>query len=167
MAKSAVARLMYEMGLTYSNGSTISPTSLLKNTRFDSKTEFANGNGSQQINRVYSAQHTITQASGTLDLDLQAVVDVFGDVVGFTKILAVYLRSTGTAGFKIGGAGSNGWAAPFNANTSYVYGPATQFMAENKASGWAVSAGSRLLRITHGGLSADNLVLEMILLGSV
>src|SRR5262245_34742915 len=103
--------------------------SLPINTDNDSKLQYGQTNPqSGQVATIPTKCHTsrrvITNSSPTLDIDLQALTDIYNNVLNFTKIYVIYIKNrdaSGGSGVKVGGAGTGAWTAPFDGvNTSKI-----------------------------------------------
>lgn len=108
--------------------------------------------------KFYLATRTITIASSTLDIDLTQLVDVFGNVLNFSKIYRFYARNNDAAG----GSGvilkpspSNGWTGIFNgSSTGQILLPAGgDCVLSAPYSGYNVTAGSKSLRLQNDAAS--------------
>lgn len=143
------------------------------NTGSDSKTSYANGTGSQQVNRVWADRRTLTAASGTDDINLSALADpVTGQTFDFDKIRFIYIKNqepSGGANLLVGGSGSNAWTGPFNGSTTLKLkiGPKDEWCQTNKLTGFNVPTSGSTLRITHDGSSSGALDYDIIVGGSI
>lgn len=115
---------------------------------------FTHGTGNGQANELFSDIRTLA-ASGTENIDLAGtLIGHFGETLTFTKIKAiVILADTGnTNDVVVGGAASNGFAAPFGDPSDTLKVPAGGgiTLVAPKA-GWTVTAGTGdLLKIANG-----------------
>lgn len=80
-------------------------------------------------------------ASGTESLDLAGgLTNVFGSVITFAEVTALYFYNTGTTAMTIGNAATNAWVGPFGAATHTLTIPAGEMLTLTNADGWAVIA---------------------------
>ena len=108
--------------------------------------------------KFYLATRTITIASSILDIDLTLLADVFGNVLGFTKIYRLVAHNndaTGGSGVLIGGAASNAWSAPFNGSTTAktTLPAGGDWVISAPYAGYNVTAGSKVLRLMNDAAS--------------
>ena len=136
---------------------------------------FTQGSGADQLEVLYRAQHTLTLATTTVDLDLAGVLaDVFGDTINFTAIKMIWIHNTAVTGgeeIRFGGAVSNPWQAPFAGSAApttakFEVGPRGILIACNPEDGYAVVPGSSdVLRLTHAGAVGD-IDVNVVLMGN-
>lgn len=131
------------------------------------------GTDDAETRRVYSAQRTVTAASGTDDIDLTALEDGFGDAISFTTVYQVYVQNVDTDSgddLLVGGAGAanDAWNAPFNGDddAQVLLGPEGKWFIDNPADGWAVEAGSKVLRVEHSGGTGGSRTYNIVIVGT-
>lgn len=139
--------------------------SVPQNVNLASMSKMAYGASSNTANQTtivptkfYLATRTITIASSTLDIDLTLLVDIFGNVLNFTKIYSFYARNNDVSGgsgviFKPGV--TNGWTGIFNGiSTAQILLPAGgDFKLSSPYTGYNVNAGSKVLRLQNDAAS--------------
>ena len=108
--------------------------------------------------KFYLSTRTITIASSILDIDLQALVDIFGNTLNFSSIYSFYARNndaTGGSGVIIKPGASNGWTGIFNGSTSgQILLPAGgDCKLSAPYAGFNVTAGSKTLRLQNDAAS--------------
>jgi hypothetical protein len=133
----------------------------------------ANGLASEQVNQIYVAERTLTQATGLDDLDLSgALTNWRGDTISFQEIKYILVYNTSAtegADLTIGGTPSAPWSGPFLASSPSE--------AIAKAGGWwdvgapftgfTVTAGSGdKLRIQHPGTAVGDISYIIVILGT-
>lgn len=123
--------------------------------------------------RVYRAQRTVTASSGTDDLDLQDLTDPAGQPFAFAlveEILVLNKETESGDAILVGGAGgvNDAWNAPWDGDddAKSPVGPGGSWHLQNKTDPLAVTAGSRVLRITHDGGTAT-LTYQIAILGTI
>lgn len=139
----------------------------------DSQLGYDNGNGSQQVNVFGENRYTVTPSSGTLDVDLLAILDPFGVACAFTKIRLLYVKNRMASGggqLLIGGAAANPWTAPFSGSGApttarATCNPGAKWTAEDPFTGLAVTSTSKVLRFTHNGGSSGSIVFDLLAVG--
>jgi hypothetical protein len=117
------------------------------------KIALADGSGANQAAKVFSDSRNLA-ASANESLDLAGgLTDAFGSTLTFltVKALIVVARATNTNDVLVGGAGSNAFVGPFNANTSTIaVRPGGVVLFAAPATGWTVTASTGdLLRIAN------------------
>lgn len=122
----------------------------------------ANSNTANQTTttptKFYMNNHPITIASNTLDLDLSALTDIFGNILNFNKVYNIILKNndaSGGSGIIAKPGPSNGWTALWNGSASgQSIIPAGGELAQRAPySGFTVSTGSRVLRLQNDAAS--------------
>ena len=172
MALTLTATTYTNIGYAATSGDTLATAQETKNTKSSSEQAFTSGTGANAINQYYRERHTITAASGTLDLDLSTLTNRLNSTAGFSEVKEIYIQSVNTAdggtGFKVGGAGSNAWTGPFAASTTtqFTTGPNGKWSAGNPIDGWPVSGTNKLLRIEHDGASSEDLEVDVFIIGN-
>lgn len=116
---------------------------------------FTDGNGANQISRVWTANRTIA-ASGNDDIDLNGVlVDGIGQTLSLLRVRALVIRAAAanTNNLVVGPAPANGFVTPWGAAThsNTVRPGGLLLLVAPDATGFAVTAATAdLLRITNG-----------------
>lgn len=108
-----------------------------------------------QADLVFADERTLA-ASATENLDLAGTLqNAFGQTITFARVKAIIITAPAAnpGDILVGGAGSNAFLGPLNANTSSVAirpGGVALF-ACNDITGWPVTAGTGdLLKVTNG-----------------
>lgn len=141
----------------------------------DVSISWANGQAVNQAEKIWHDQRTLVDdASDDLELTHAGVetdlLDAFGDEVVFTSIKAIYIYNnpgSGSASLIVGGAAVNEWLGFLTgAGDKITIGPGGHLYATNpSAAGWTVAAGARLL-LTHDGAGTEDLIYDIMLLGT-
>lgn len=120
----------------------------------------ANGANATTIvpTKFYLATRTITISSSTLDIDLTLLVDIFGNVLNFTKVYRFYARNNdafGGSGVILKPSPSNGWTGPFNGSSTgqNLIGAGGDLVWSSPYTGYNVTAGSKSLRLQNDAAS--------------
>lgn len=129
-----VSKIVFGQTANTANASTVTPTKFYLNT------------------------HSITIASSTLDIDLSALTDIFGNVLNFNKVYAIWIKNndaSGGSGIIAKPGPSNGWTALWNGvSTGQQYIPAGgDFKQTAPYVGFNVTTGSRVLRLQNDAAS--------------
>lgn len=108
--------------------------------------------------KYYQNQHTITIASSVYTLDLTQLVDVFGNVLNFSKIYRIIVHNNdvvGGSGLIIKPGVSNGFTGPWNGSSSGQNDiPAGgDFVQSNPYVGWTVNGGVKNLTFQNDAAS--------------
>lgn len=160
---SAKIRVLLQATLEDTKGLATVPANLNRADLID----FASGVGLNQANRIYTAAVNIA-AAGTLELDLAGVLtDVFGAVITFARIKAIYVQAAvaNVNNVVVGGAAATPFIGPFADATDKIHarpGGMILLVAPD-ATGWPVGAGASdklLFENSGGGTAVDfNLVI--------
>lgn len=130
----------------------------------------SDGSGADQANRLFHDTRTLTDAASE-DLDLSGVLlDAFGTVLAFTRVIALLVRNKGAASsLLIGGAVANGFLTPFGDATDKIRLRPLGFLvlSGQDATAYAVTPGTGdLLKFEHGGEDPADLDYDVMILGS-
>jgi hypothetical protein len=122
--------------------------------------QIANGANTSIVvpTKFYLATRTITISSSTLDIDLTLLVDIFGNVLNFSKIYRMVLHNndaSGGSGVIIKPGASNGWVGPWNGSSSgqNLLDAGGDFVISSPYKGINVNAGSKILRLQNDAAS--------------
>lgn len=149
-------------------------TTISDSSRLQFASEFSNGSGDDEADRIWHDQRTLATAA-TEDLNLtDLTTTIFADTVtiGLATVRALLIVNTAsTAGedLLIGGAGAGGnaWAAAMNGDQDarLVVPADSMLMLVNKKNDWPVTNGSAdQLRIENGG--AGDITYQIVIAGS-
>lgn len=131
---------------------------------------FTSGDGENEYDNLYRARITVSSATPDTLLDLQSLVNPFGDTWAATNIKVAYVRNLSTTTgdkVQIGAAASNPWVAPFDGDTGAAdtIGPNGSWLRSEPIDGFAVSAGSKVVKFTWDGVSPE-IDLDIFFFGS-
>lgn len=121
--------------------------------------------------KYHESRHTVTISSGTLDIDLTQLTDVFGTVLNFAHIYAILIHNndvSGGSGLKVGGAGTNAWSGPFDGSTTAkdTVHSGGDWWRTSPYIGFNVNSGSKILRITNDASSpSGNVSFDLLIWG--
>ncbi len=130
--------------------------------------KFSDGTGADQAQAIFTDTRTIT-ASSSETLDLSALTDAFGNSINMinVKTFMVAPHSDNTNNVIVGGAGSNPFAAPFNAGTDTISVQPGGMLAlsSNTADGYPVSTGVNLKMANSS--SGTSVTYDIIIIGDL
>ncbi len=130
------------------------------------------GTGEQQADLLWHAQYVLAAGAGQ-QLDLTALSrSALGasGTVQFARVKLILVRNLAETSGQVLHAGpggtSGGWHTPFagEANARVVIGPQGHWMQAAPVDGWAVSAGSKMLKLQNVGSS--ELTCQVVLAGT-
>ena len=147
-------------------------STVVDDTIYREKQEFADGTSDEQVNRMFRDRVTLSPASPTADYDLAGVlVDVFGQTLTFTKIRVIAVVNKGEpntghtawtpvtgTNVVVGDAASNPFSTLFDddADGKIKIPSGGMFAITAPYDGWAVTAGTGdILRLALESASAD------------
>lgn len=138
-----------------------------QNLKVKASYALATGTTAGKADLVFADTRTLS-ASSSEELDLAGFLeDAFGATLTFVKVVAIYVKAAAgnTNNVVVGGAASNGFAAPFGDATDTVkVGPGGVFLLANDA-GYAVTASTGdLLKIANGG-SGSSVTYDIVIVG--
>lgn len=132
--------------------------------------QFGDGNGANQINRVWADTRTIA-ASANEDIDLAGtLVDAIGQTVTLARVRALIIRAAAanTNNLIVGGAASNGFATWVGSatNTVIVRPGGMLVLVAPDATAYAVTAATGdLLRVANSA-GGTSVTYDIVVLGS-
>lgn len=142
------------IGLTASQSLALDLGTAGFNPSMNSAFSFADGSGANQANQIFTDQRTLA-GSTSEELDLSGgLTDVYANVIAFTKIKAIYIKSAATNGgdLDVGGSATNGfndWVGAVGDLITIKPGGAFVIVAPD-AAGFAVTAATAdLLKIAN------------------
>lgn len=153
--------------ITGAYGATRDLANVVQNLKVNTSYALATGTTTGKADLVFTDTRTLT-ASSTENLDLAGgLTDVFGATLTFVEVVAIYVKAAaGNANnVVVGGAASNGFAAPFGDATDTVkVAPGGVCLLTNDA-GFAVTAGTGdILKIANGG-SGTSVTYDIVIVG--
>lgn len=170
MVKTLTATLECKLNWQYLNDENISVPSDKDQNR--NKSEMASGSGASQLEIMFRDRVTVTPSTPNHDIDLAGVIeDVFGDVLTYTEVLAVLINNLNTASgdfLLVGAAAVFPWTAPFDgsATAKILCGTSSPLVFADVIDGLAVVPGSSdVLRIAHNGVSVNDIVADIVIVG--
>lgn len=131
--------------------------------QYQLKPQFTAGTGSSQISNLYHTRLAVSSATPGVTLDLTALVNPFGDTwvaTNIKELLIVNLSTVSGDKISVGGAAANQWTAPFAdsgapTTAKVTIGPDGWWHLVNYIDGFAVSGGSKNLKILWEGVSPE------------
>lgn len=123
------------------------------------------GTGNGQCNLLWGKTITLT-GSSPQTLDLRSLTGPFGQVVTFSRVKVLYVRSqstTYTHTVTVGNASTNIWSAPWSSTTvtETTYG-SSPMIKTNLGAGWTADATNRNLKLDPG---ANTQTVEVFVVG--
>lgn len=125
----------------------------------------ADGTGTDKGDKQWHDQRTVA-ASTNDDIELDAVVDAFGDALAVAKVKMLFIKNNSTTQtLTVGAAATNPWQGPFGATNDTIAVPPSGCLVLFNGAGWTVTSGSAdQLRIANGAGSAA--VYDIVLWGA-
>ena len=148
----------------------ITEDSVLKDTVTISEPQnFTFGQAADQVDLIYHAKVTLA-ASANSEIDLQSILDAFGNSISFAKVKYLFIQHTGDAGddsgIIVGGAASNAFSAFFGDPTDTMLLEADgEFTINAPGAGYTVDATHKELKLEHDGAGSESVIVNVLILG--
>jgi len=128
----------------------------------------ANGTGTNQVDRMFSDQRTLT-ASTSEDLDLAGILtDAFGVTITFVKVKAIWIKasSANTNNVVVGAASSADFVGPWSTDGTTSIPPGGSMLVSAPVSGWTVTATTAdILKIANSS-SGTSVIYNLVIIGT-
>lgn len=116
-------------------------------------TQFTDGTGAQQVQKIYAATRVLPGSSEDVDLS-GVLLDMFGGAISATEVKGWGVANVATHAMTVGATGGNNWTTCLDGSVALPPKSRMAFATDDPA-GWGVTAGTGdLLHIA--GTSGDS-----------